>query len=289
MTAADDLLAPARLSAERVERYLRRHGLRARSSRSQNHLVDPEVLESIIAEAAPAPGRRVLEIGPGLGILTAALLEHGADVTAVEVDRRLVEHLRRRFAEPVGGSLRIIEADVLDVPLAELVEEPYDLVANLPYHITSPVLHHTLGGERRPERFVLMLQREVAERIVAAPGAMSYLSVFVQYHAAVRVALVVPPTAFEPAPEVESAVLVGQTRARRLTPAAEEALWRLVQAGFRERRKMLHNVLPRQLPQVGRERFSAALAEVGIAPDRRPQTVSVEEWLALAEALGALE
>ena len=289
MTDAADLLDPRRLSAERVERYLRRHGLGAIKRRSQNHLVDGHVLEQIVDLAAPGPGRRVLEIGPGLGILTAALLERGADVTAVEVDRRLVDHLRARFIDPAAGRLRLVEADVLDVPIGELVEPPYDLVANLPYHITSPVLHHALGTELRPERFVLMVQREVAERIAAAPGGMSYLSVFVQYHANVSVGLVVPSSAFEPAPEVESAVLVGETRARRLDPDAVERLWRLVQAGFRERRKMLHNVLPRQLPQVGRTRFEAALAAAGIAPDRRPQTVSVEDWLALAAAVGPFD
>ena len=278
------------MGPEQTARYLRRHGLAPRKGRSQNHLVDSAVLDDIVALADPAPGRHVLEIGPGLGVLTAALLERRARLTAVEVDLRLAAHLRSRFAAEIAdGSLRLVEGDALDIPIEELVEPPYDLVANLPYHITSPVMHHVLGGEPRPERFVVMVQREVAERIAAPPGQMSYLSVFVQYHAAVRVARIVPAAAFEPAPEVESAVLVGQTIARRLSPGAEEQLWRLVQAGFRERRKMLHNVLPRQLPAVGREPFAAALAAVGIASDRRPQTVSVEEWLALAEAVGPLD
>jgi 16S rRNA (adenine1518-N6/adenine1519-N6)-dimethyltransferase len=285
---AADLLDPRRLSAERIERYLRQHGLAARKRQSQNHLVDPEVLEAIVVEADPPPGRRVLEIGPGLGVLTGALLERGAHVTAIEIDERLAAHLRSRFAETAPGVLRLVEGNALDHPIADLVDRPYDLVANLPYHITSPVLHHVLGDEPRPERFVLMLQREVAERIAAQPGGMSYLSVFVQYHAEVHVARAVPPTAFEPVPEVESAVLVGRTRRRRLSAEAEEELWRLVQAGFRERRKMLHNVLPRQLPHVGRERFTAALERAGIAADRRPQTVSVEEWLALRDAVGSL-
>ncbi len=229
------------------------------------------MLDAIVAEAHVTPGRRVLEIGPGPGILTGALLAAGADVTAVEVDRRMVAHLRDRFGVmgdgAVGpladGHLRLVEGDALDEDLAALVAAPWDLVANLPYHITSPTLHHVLGAEPRPERFVLMLQREVAERIAAPPGGLSYLSVFVQYHARVRVARIVPPQAFEPAPEVDSAVLVGETRPRRLDPAAEEDLWRLVQAGFRERRKMLHNVLPRQLPAVERATLVAALDQRG--------------------------
>ena len=282
-----DPLDETHLGAESLRRYLRRHSLVARKSFSQNFLADGEVLEAIVATASPTPGRRVLEIGPGLGILTGALLRAGAWVTAVEVDRELVAHLRRRFA--VEERLRLVEGDILDTSLEALVAPPYDVVANLPYHITSPVLHLLLGNDPRPERFVLMLQREVAERIAAASGGMSYLSVFVQYHAAVRIVRVVPAAAFEPAPEVDSAVVAGDVRARRLSAEREEDLWRLVQAGFRERRKMLHNVLPRQLPGVGRERFTAALAAAGIAADRRPQTLSVEEWLALAETLGPLD
>jgi 16S rRNA (adenine1518-N6/adenine1519-N6)-dimethyltransferase len=260
--------------------------LTARKRYSQNHLVDGEVLEAVVAAADPIPGRQVLEIGPGIGILTAPLLRAGASVTAVEVDPRLAAHLRMRF-ELVPG-LRLVEGDFLDQELGDLVRPPWDLVANLPYHITSPVLHRVLDTDARPERFVLMLQKEVAERVAAPPGAMSYLSVFVQYHADVTVLRRVPAAAFEPAPAVDSAVLVGRTRARRLDPAAETELWRLVQAGFRERRKMLHNVLPRQLPAVGRARFETALAAVGIAPDRRPQTLSVDEWLALSAAVGPL-
>jgi len=284
-----DELDPQRLSAEGVERYLKRHGLAARKRRSQNHLVDGQVIEDIIELAAPTPGRKILEIGPGLGVLTGALLNEGAFVTAVEVDDRLVAHLNTRFAGAlIAGQLRIVDADVLDTPLEDVASAPYDVAANLPYHITSPVLHYLLGDEPRPERFVLMVQREVAERIASPPGGMSYLSVFVQYHANVRVARLVPASAFEPAPEVQSAVLVGETQPRRLDPDAEEQLWRLVQAGFRERRKMLHNVLPRQLPQVGRERFDAALAQVGISPDQRPQTLSVDTWIDLADAVGPL-
>jgi 16S rRNA (adenine1518-N6/adenine1519-N6)-dimethyltransferase len=282
-----DELDSRHLGPEAVERYLRRHGLAANKRLGQNHLVNGEVLDAIVEAAAPALGRNVLEIGPGIGILTGALLRAGASVTAVEVDRRLVAHLRDRFAHETA--LRLVEGDALDVELADLIAPPWDLVANLPYHITSPVLHHVLGPEPRPERFVLMLQREVAERISAAPGGLSYVSVFVQYHADVRILRVVPASSFEPSPAVESAVLVGETRPRRLDPEREDELWRLVQAAFRERRKMLHNVLPRQLPFVGRDRFVTALEAAGIDHDRRPQTVSVDEWLDLAERLGPLQ
>ena len=247
------------------------------------------MLEGILREAAPAPGDRVLEIGPGLGFLTGGLLAAGADVTAVELDRGLAAFLGDAFpAEIEAGRLRLIEGDALDQDLVGLVAAPYDVVANLPYHITSPVLHR-LCSPPRAGRLVLMVQREVGERVAAAPGGMSYLSVFVQYHARARVAFRVPREAFEPAPKVESAVLVLEPFASddRLDPAAEDQLWRVVQAGFRERRKMLHNVLTRQLP-IPPDRVDAALDAVGIARDRRPQTVAVGEWIALAEALGPI-
>ena len=282
--------AAPRVDPAAVRATLRAAGLRARHGLSQNFLADPDVLEAILAEADPAPGRRILEIGPGLGLLTGGLLDAGASVTAVELDRGLATFLRDRFEEALAaGRLRLIEGDALDQDLVGLVESPYDVVANLPYHITSPILHALLGRAPRPGRVVLMVQREVAERIAAPPGKMSYLSVFVQYHARVRVAFHVPAAAFEPEPAVESAVIVAGPfdLDDRLDPAAEDALWRLVQAAFRERRKMLHNVLTRQLP-VAPDRVIAALATAGIEPDRRPQTLAVGEWLALHAALGPL-
>ena len=292
--------SPPRLDPLIVRRALREAGLRARHALSQNFLADIDVLEAILAEAAPEPGRRILEIGPGLGILTGGLLACGACVTAIELDRALAARLRTAFgpeialaaADPAApGGLRLVVGDALEVDLAGLVAPPFDVVANLPYHITSPILHRLLGQPPRPERLVLMVQREVAERIAAPPGAMSYLSVFVQYHARVRIARRVPSAAFEPEPAVESAILVLDTlpddAPGRLAPAAEDQLWRLVQAAFRERRKMLHNVLARQLRLepgvVGR-----ALVAAGIEPDRRPQTLSVGEWLRLHETLGPL-
>jgi 16S rRNA (adenine1518-N6/adenine1519-N6)-dimethyltransferase len=292
-----------RLDPAAVRATLRDAGLRARRSLSQNFLADVDVLEGILAEAAPDPGRQILEIGPGLGILTEGLLHLGAAVVAVEVDPGMVRWLRERLAEPLAlaeqdpgaaGGLRLVPGDVLDLSLDDLVHPPFDVVANLPYHVTSPVLHRLLGARTPPGRLVLMLQREVAERIAAPSGSGSYLWAFVQYHARVRLARIVPASAFEPAPKVDSAVVVLEPwspddpdRPANLSADEEDALWRLVQAAFRERRKMLHNVLRRQLP-VPPERVDAALATVGIDPDRRPQTLSVAEWIALREALGPI-
>lgn len=282
-----------RLDPLAVRRLLRDEGLRARHSLSQNFLADPDVLEAILVEADAASGDRILEIGPGLGIMTEALLAAGAAVTAVELDWRLAALVRKRLSDAVNlgtgdpwapGALRLIEGDALDQDLPNLVNSPFRVVANLPYHITSPILHRLLDAGPRPARLVLMVQWEVAERIAAPPGRMSYLSVFVQYHAAVRIARRVPADAFEPAPSVASAVIVlepyDHVGSRFATVADEDSLWALVQAGFRERRKMVRNVLGRQL-RVGQARVDAALAAVGITGDRRPQTLSVDEWVAL--------
>ncbi len=275
----------------RVRRTLKDAGLRARHSLSQNFLADADVLDAILDAASPVPGRRVLEIGPGLGLLTSGLLDAGALVTAVELDRGLAAFLRDRLGPEIADDrLVLVEGDALDQDLTGLVPPPYDVVANLPYHITSPILHRLLGETPRPDRLVLMVQREVAERIAAPPGGMSYLSVFVQYHAKVRIVVDVPPEAFEPEPAVRSAVIALEPYPAddRLGDAdQEDALWRLVQAGFRERRKMLHNVLTRQLP-IEPARVDAALAAASIAPDRRPQTLAVGEWISLLEALGEI-
>lgn len=292
---SDDSAAgrPTRLDPLAVRRLLRDENLRARHSLSQNFLADPDVLEAILAEADASMGGRILEVGPGLGILTGALLEAGAAVTAVELDWRLAALVRKRLSDAVErgnddprgpGALRLIEGDALDQDLPNLVESPFSVVANLPYHITSPILHRLLDAAPRPTRMVLMVQWEVAERIAAAPGQMSYLSVFVQYHATVRIARKVAADAFEPAPSVMSAVIVVEPFERPgigyPSVPDEDALWALVQTGFRERRKMVRNVLGRQL-RVGQPRVDAALAGAGISGDRRPQTLSVDEWIAL--------
>jgi len=170
------LPAPAEIDPIDVRDTLRAVGLRARHSLSQNFLADADVLSRILAEAGPEPGSGVLEIGPGLGLLTGGLLASGAAVTAVELDTGLAAFVRDRYSPEVAdGQLRLIEGDALDQDLTRLVTPPYDVVANLPYHITSPILHALLGATPRPRRMVLMVQREVAERIAAPPGKMSYL------------------------------------------------------------------------------------------------------------------
>ncbi len=260
--------------------------LRPRKSLSQNFLTDPDALDAIVAAAELAPGDRVVEIGPGLGVLTRRLLAAGASVVAVEVDPRLAEYLRR---ELYGiDRFEMIEADALSIHPRELFPgQPIKVVANIPYHITSPLLHAFLEGDRPPELTVLLVQLEVAERVAAPPGAMSYLSVFAQNVADAEVLARVPATAFEPAPKVDSAVLRLRRRPEPVVPAGDrrDPFYRVVQAGFRQRRKLVHNGVSRELP-VDRERVTEALAACGVDPERRPQTLALDEWACLATALG---
>ncbi|RPH34709.1 MAG: ribosomal RNA small subunit methyltransferase A [Chloroflexi bacterium] len=282
--AADDTLRPP--TPGELRRLLRQEGLRPRHGLSQNFLTDAEALDTIVAAADLRPGDRVVEIGPGLGVLTRRLLAAGCTVVAIEVDPHLIGYLQRELDD--ADSLTLLHADALAIDPATLYPgEPYAVVANIPYHITSPLLHQFLGSDPPPMRAVLLLQAEVADRIAAPPGGMSYLSVFVQDLAEVEVVARVPASAFEPPPDVDSAILRLVVRPSPVvSPGERETFHRVVQAGFRQRRKQIHNSLVRELP-VDRDAVVGALANCSVTPDRRPQTLSVAEWACLAAALGS--
>jgi len=286
-----DPLAPERLDPPtpgQLRRLMDAERLRPRKSLSQNFLTDPEALDAIVAAAELQAGDRVVEVGPGLGVLTRRLLVAGASVIAVELDPRLAEYLRRELYGIAGFDL--IEADALSLHPRDLFPgEPMKVVANIPYHITSPLLHAFLEGERPPDLTVLLVQLEVAERVAAPPGRMSYLSVFAQNVATAEVMARVPAAAFEPAPAVDSAVLRLRRRERPAVPVGDgrEPFYRVVQAGFRQRRKQVHNGLSRELP-IDRGDVETALAACGVDGERRPQTLSVDEWACLTGHLGPL-
>jgi 16S rRNA (adenine1518-N6/adenine1519-N6)-dimethyltransferase len=280
-----DRLAPP--TPGQLRRLLATEHLRPRRALSQNFLTDPAALEAIVAAADLGPGDRVLEVGPGLGVLTRRLLAVGASVLAVELDPRLAAWLRRELGDVPGFDL--IEADALTLhPRDVFPGESFKLVANIPYHITSPLLHAFLEGDRPPSVAVLLVQAEVAERVAAPPGQMSYLSVFVQNIAQAEVMQRVPRGAFEPSPDVDSAILRLRLRDDPPVPVGpgREPFYRVVQAGFRQRRKQIHNGLGREL-KAGAE-AAAALAACAIDGERRPQTLSVEEWACLSDRLAPL-
>ncbi|MEX0625134.1 MAG: 16S rRNA (adenine(1518)-N(6)/adenine(1519)-N(6))-dimethyltransferase RsmA [Chloroflexota bacterium] len=274
-------LAPERLvppTPGQLRRLLAAERLRPRKALSQNFLTDAAALDAIVAAAELVPGDRVVEVGPGLGVLTRRLLAAGATVLAVELDPRLAAYLRRELSGAAGFEL--IEADALSLHPRECFPgEDFKLVANIPYHITSPLLHAFLEGDRPPQLAVLLVQAEVAARVAAAAGQMSYLSVFVQNVTDAEIVGRVDAAAFEPPPEVDSAILRLRRRATPQVAAGpgREPFYRLVQAGFRQRRKQLHNALGRELP-VPRTALETAFAACGIDSERRAQTLALGEW-----------
>ncbi len=258
-----------------------RHGLDARRSLGQHFLLDANLTARIARQAGDLAGRHVVEVGPGPGGLTRALLDGpAADVTAVEFDPRAVAAMQELAA--AAPRLRIIQGNALALDLAALVPAPRQIVANLPYNIASPLLVGWLRQAAAWERLTLMFQLEVAERITAAPDSPAYgrLAVLAQWVATAELRLRLPPAAFVPPPAVWSAVVVLTPHARQPPPAVFAAMERLTAAAFGQRRKMLRGAL-RVLGG------AALLAQAGIDPARRAETLSVAEFDRLARLLAA--
>jgi len=271
-----------------LREVLRRHGVRAAKSLGQRFLVDRTVLSAIVDAAALSPDDDVLEVGPGPGVLTAALASRVRSVTAVEVDPRMVALLEETLAE--HRNVRVVQADALKVDLLGIASRPITrIVANLPYQITTPLLERFLADERRPPLVVVLVQLEVARRIAATARdarERGYLSVFVQSFAEPRIVRRVPARAFRPAPRVDSAIVALRTRPQpAFAPLAQEPFLRLVSDAFRHRRKQLRSALGHEAG-LDRERATTILAAAGITPERRPETLTLEEWVALARAIG---
>lgn len=267
---------------------LRRHGVRAATSLGQRFLVDRGVLRAIVDAAELSAEDDVLEVGPGPGVLTAQLAERARAVTAVEIDERMVAVLRDTLAG--HGNVSIVRADALEVDLFAVGERPPTrIVANLPYQITTPLLERFIGDDRRPPLIVVLVQEEVARRIVATPSSAKergYLSVFVQSFAEARIVRRVPPSAFRPAPKVSSAVVALRTRTRpAFAPLDRHAFLRFVSDVFRHRRKQLRGALGHEAG-VAPDRAEAALIACGIEPRRRAEELTLGEWVSLARALG---
>src|SRR5215212_1252189 len=258
---------------------LRRLGLRPRKGLSQSFLVDRRVSATIARAADLGPSDPVLEI------LTRELLQRAGRVVAVELDAALARALPDLLGQP--AHLEVVQADALRLDAAALFPGPFSVVANLPYHITSPLLLRLLGAARRPRRLVVMVQREVAERIAAPVGQLSYLAVAVQLYAEARIVRTVPAAAFYPRPKVDSAVLRLDVRpAPAVAPEAPEAFLRFVQAGFKQPRKQLRNSLAEGLGCPPAE-AEALLRRADIDYTRRPQTLTLAEWGMLYDVTGA--
>ena len=258
-----------------------------RKALGQHFLHDNRVLSRIIDEGGFTATDTVLEIGGGTGELSERLAAVVGTLVVAEIDELLSRHLRGRL---VGlSNAHVVAADVLDHNPLDLLAEgnagpPYAVAGNIPYHITAPIMRKFLNAEVRPQRMVLMVQREVAETLAAAPGKLTLLAVSVQLYASVRVLFTVPPSSFTPPPKVDSAVIRIDVHPQPVVAVPdEERFFAVVRAGFRNPRKQLHNALASGLwlpPGVAPDLLAAA----GIEVTRRAQTLSLDEWASLATA-----
>jgi 16S rRNA (adenine1518-N6/adenine1519-N6)-dimethyltransferase len=256
--------------------------IRPKKSLGQNFLKDPHYLRKIVEAAAVTRDDQVLEIGPGLGHLTRELAARAGRVVVVELDDRLVPVLRRELA--AAPNVEIVHADALAFDYGALAGT-WKVVANLPYYISTPLIERLISWRSKFATLTLMLQKEVAERIAADPGGKDYgvLTVMVQLHAEPSIAFTVPPGAFTPPPKVDSAVVTLRVRRQPAVAVADEQfLEKVVKTAFSQRRKTLRNSLG---ALIDRTAAAAAAQAVGISPDRRPETLSLDEFGRLADAL----
>ncbi|HEX7277963.1 MAG TPA: 16S rRNA (adenine(1518)-N(6)/adenine(1519)-N(6))-dimethyltransferase RsmA [Acidimicrobiales bacterium] len=272
------------LSRPEIRRLLEEHGLRPSRARGQNFVADPNTVRRIARLAGVGPGDRVVEIGAGLGSLTLALAETGAHVTAVEVDRGLVPVLRS-LVEPAG--VTVVEADAMHLDWDALLGEgPWVLVANLPYNVATPLVADLLDGVPAITRMLVMVQREVAERLAAVPGQEGYgaVSVKVAYWASASVAGLVPASVFVPVPNVESALVrIERREAPAVGPDVDpQRLFGLVGTAFGQRRKMLRRSLAGVVD-------AEVFVDAGVNPEARPEELDVLAWGRLAAAVARAE
>lgn len=256
---------------------LKRYGLRPDKKLGQNFLQDPFALEKIANAAEIQADDCVLEVGPGLGSLTRYLALSARKVAAVELDPELIRPLQAILTP--HPNVAIVRGDILDLSVSELVDQPgYIAAANIPYNITSAIIRHLLESEPRPRRMVLTIQKEVVERICAKPGDLSLLALSVQVYGSPRIEAKIPASAFHPVPNVDSAILRVDIFDQPLIPRERlPGFFKLVKAGFGQKRKMLKNSLSSGL-HIKPEEAGELLNSAGIDSMRRAETLSIEEW-----------
>ena len=275
---------PIIASPQVTQHILNRFKLRADKKLGQNFLIDENVVHQIVAAAELSEADTVLEVGPGIGTLTQGLAESKARVVAVELDTRLLPVL----ATTLNGydNVRVVHGDILKVNIMEEVGAPsFKVCANLPYYITTPIIFALLEKRLPMERLVAMVQKEVAERMAAQPGGKEYgaLSVAIQYYTEPKIAFIVPPTSFIPAPAVDSAVIVCKRREKPPVEVCDEGLFfRVVKAAFSLRRKMLSNSLKNM--GIKSEQVAKCLELAGVDGKRRAETLSLEDFAKLTNS-----
>jgi 16S rRNA (adenine1518-N6/adenine1519-N6)-dimethyltransferase len=280
-------------SPKRTNEVLKRHGLKLKKSLGQNFLVDQNILNKIVAAAELDETKGALEIGPGIGALTQQLARRAGRVVAVEIDRRLLPVLEETLQSFPNAS--VVQGDVLEVDLRQLIADRFaglegvSVVANLPYYITTPIIMKLLEDKLPLDNIVVMIQKEVAERMAAKPGGKEYgsLSIAVQYYCEPELVTIVPHTVFIPQPNVDSAVI--RLKVRRQPPVSiedEAFFFEVVQAAFVQRRKTIYNNLAaRFFSKETKAELTPLLSGCGIEPSRRGETLSMAEYARLSDAL----
>ena len=282
------MIQPTIASREVTQHILKSFHIHMSKKLGQNFLIDAGIVQGIVDAADIHPGDKVLEIGPGIGTLTQGLAEAGAEVTAVELDKKLPAIL----AKTLEGyeNVRIIPGDILKVNIPELMGgQPFKVAANLPYYITTPILMALLERHLPITHLVTMVQKEVAERMVAKPGSRIYgaLSVAVQYYTAPEIVLDVPPRSFSPAPEVDSVVISCRVRENPAVRVKDEKMFfRVVKAAFGQRRKTLQNAM--KAAGIEKEAVKLSLEKADIDGTRRGETLSLDEFAAIADELSTI-
>jgi 16S rRNA (adenine1518-N6/adenine1519-N6)-dimethyltransferase len=273
-------------SAADWRRILKTRNIRPTRSMGQNFLIEPEVVAMIADAAGIEPDDLVVEIGPGMGILTRELLSRGATVVGVELDRELAAFLTEDLGKIETFSL--VERDARYVEIEQVTGgRPYQVAANLPYSVATVIIRHFMESPTPPTRMTVMVQREVAERMTAEPPDMSLLGLATDLYAEAEIAFIVPPDVFLPPPKVESAVVALDVREKlRGDEAMRDRMFELATMAFQRKRKTIGNGLAMGLDRPKSE-VEAALQQIGIDPMRRPQTLTVDEWLAITRGLPA--
>ena len=275
-------------SPEVVHYICKRFDIKMSKKLGQNFLIKRGIVDEIVRAAELTPGEPVLEVGPGIGTLTQGLAQSGADVTAIELDRRLLEVLDTTLAS--YDNVRIVHGDVLKLDVPTIMNhKPFKVVANLPYYITTPIIMSLLESKLPIERLVVMVQKEVALRMVAKPGTKDYgaLSVAVQYYTEPDIVLDVPPKSFLPAPAVTSSVIRCVLRDKPPVDVIDEKLFfRVVKAGFAQRRKTFSNTM--KTTGLSKDRIEELLAKANIDGQRRGETFTLQEFADVANAWAAL-
>jgi len=267
-------------SVRELRNLLYAHNMRPNKAFGQNFLIDRSILMKIVEAAEIDADDEILEVGAGTGVLTRELAPRARRVVAVELERDMLALLAKTTS--FYSNVELVARNLLFLdPVAVFGQAPYKLVANLPYYITAPTFRHFLESANPPRVLVVMVQQEVAQRIIAQPGDLSILAISVQFYGQPRIMAQVPASSFYPVPKVDSAILrVDVHEDAPLSSVERESFFRLVQAGFSERRKQLHNSLTHGL-HYKNEIVRAWLAEAGIGASRRAETLSIAEWLQL--------